>query len=141
MKSAPTIVFDYRPSRWLGIAATLVCACAIIAPWTSALPMPLRAALSLGALGWGARMLHGFLKPPFRRIALRASGWTLINAANEEHAAILESHARVGRLIALALRHGPHARFRAVLTPDNLDADTRRRLVLLLSRAEIVHAA
>jgi hypothetical protein len=27
-----------------------------------------------------------------------------------------------------------------VIGPDNLDADTRRRLILLLSRAEIAHA-
>jgi hypothetical protein len=141
MKSAPTIVFDYRPSRMIGAAATLVSACAVLAPWASALPGVLRAALSLGALGWAATVLHGYRNSSFKRIALRASGWALVDAANEEHAAILESHARVGMLIAMGFRHGPRARFRVVLGPDNLDADTRRRLILLLSRAEIVHAA
>jgi hypothetical protein len=138
MKSAPTIAFDYRPSRWIGAAALLVCAGAALVPWLSGLPLLARAALSLAAIVFGAYALHRFWNPPFRRVAYRAAGWALIDAADEEHAAVLESHAHLGVLLALGLRVGPRARLRAMLAPDNLDADTRRRLVLMLARAEIV---
>ena len=140
MKSAPTIAFDFSPSRWIGGAAVLICVGATLAPWLSAWPLALRGALSLAAFAVGARALRRHWNPLFRRIAYRASGWVLIDASNEEHEAILESHALLGVLLSLGFRHGPHARFRAVLGPDNLDADTRRRLILMLSRAEIVHA-
>lgn len=139
MKSAPTIAFDYRPSRWIGSAAVLVCVCAACAPWLTALPMALRALLSLLALAAGARALYRHANPRFRRIAYRASGWTLADASAEEHAAVLESRAHLGSLLVLGFRYGPRAYFRVVLTADNLDADTRRRLVLLLARAEVVH--
>ena len=55
--------------------------------------------------------------------------------------ALLETHARLGALLALVFRHGPRARFHVVLAPDNLDAATRRQLLLLLARAGIAHAA
>ena len=78
---------------------------------------------------------------PFRRIAYRPSGWLLVSASGEEYEAILETQARIGALLALGFRHGPRERFHALLAPDNLDLETRRRLVLLLSRAEIVHGS
>ncbi|MEP6511593.1 MAG: hypothetical protein ABJB02_08365 [Dokdonella sp.] len=140
MKSAPTIVFDFSPSRWIGGAAVLICLGATLAPWFSALPLALRGALSLTALGSGAYALRVHWNPPFRRIAYRASGWVLIDALNQAHEALLESHAHLGALLSLGFRYGPRARFRAVLGPDNLDAETRRRLILMMSRAEIVHA-
>jgi toxin CptA len=138
MKSAPTIAFDYRPSRWIGAATLLVCACAALVPWLSAWPLPVCIALSLAAITFGTRALHRFWNPPFHRIAYRASGWSLTDAANEEQAAVLESHAHLGVLLSLGLRVGPGVGLRVLLARDNLDADTRRRLVLLLARVEIV---
>lgn len=140
MKSAPTIAFDYRPSRWIGTAGALVCAAAAFAPWLSGLPWLARVALSLAAIAFGTHALNRFLNPHFRRIAYRASGWVVLDAHDTEHVAALESHAHLGVLLALGFRTGPRARQRVVLTPDNLDADSRRRLVLMLARAEIVHA-
>jgi hypothetical protein len=140
MKSAPTIAFDYAPSRAVVLAGALVCAGAALAPWLSVLPVAACAGVSSAAAGFGAFALHSQWRTPFRRIACRASGWTLVDLADTEHEAILESHAQLGALMVLAFRHGPRARFRAVLGPDNLDAETRRRLVLLLARAEIAHA-
>jgi toxin CptA len=140
MKSAPTIAFDYAPSRWIALATVLVCAGAVLAPWLSTLPLAACAGVSLAAAGFGAFALRRQWRTPFRRIACRASGWTLVDLADTEHEAILESHAHLGALMVLAFRHGPRARFRAVFGPDNLDAETRRRLILLLARAEIAHA-
>ncbi len=138
MKSAPTIAFDYRPSRWIGIAAGVMLALAVLAPWLTELPLIARAAVSLAAFAAGIRALRSHARPRFRRIAWRASGWSLIDRADAEHAALLTSHAHLGALLALSFRHGPRARFQAVLMPDNLDAQTRRRLILLLARAEVV---
>lgn len=140
MKSASAIAFDHRPSRWLAlVAATILCA-AIAAPWFSALPFAARIALSVVACAAGAISLRRFLRTPFRRIAYRVSGWTLLDFNDREHAALLRSHARLGAWISLDFQLDRSRRFRAVLGPDNLDAETRRRLVLLLARAEVAHA-
>lgn len=140
MKSAPTIAFDYRPSRWIVIAGGVILALAVLAPWLTALPFIASAILSLAAFATGFRALRLHARPRFRRIAWRASGWSLIDPAGEEHAALLTSHAHLGALLSLSFRHGLRARFQALLAPDNLDAQTRRRLILLLTRAEVAHA-
>ncbi len=140
MKSAPTIAFDYRPSRGVGVAAALVCLAAAAVPWLSALPPLACVTLSSAAIAFGMHALQQFRKPRFRRIAYRASGWILMDAHDTEHAAVLESHAHLGVLLALGFRTGPRSRLRVMLAPDNLDAQSRRRLVLMLARAEIAHA-
>ncbi|NCT68447.1 MAG: hypothetical protein GXC76_12530 [Rhodanobacteraceae bacterium] len=137
MKSAPTIEFDYRPSRRVGALAAVVAATAALAPWLTGLPWSLCAVLSLLAVVLGAVALHRFRHPPFRRIARRDAGWLLVDAAGDEHAAELKAHARLGALITLDLRLERGPRFRALLAPDNLDADTRRRLVLVLAREPV----
>ncbi|MEO7324255.1 MAG: hypothetical protein ABIW82_05450 [Dokdonella sp.] len=136
MKSAPIIAFDYRASRWIAAALLLVCCAASLAPWLSALPLVGRAVVSLAVVALAVRAVRALLHPPFRRVAYRASGWLLLDLAGKEHEVLLESHARVGALIALRFRHGPRERFHALCAPDNLDAEMRRRLILLLSRAE-----
>lgn len=134
MKSAPAIAFDLRPSRRVGAAACALVALAMLAPWLTRLPAEAAGALSLGAFALGASSLRRHLRPPFRRAAWRESGWVLLDGDSREHAAELVSEARLGALLALGFRHGPRARFRFLLAPDNLDADTRRRLILLLAR-------
>ncbi|MEO6688964.1 MAG: hypothetical protein ABIS07_07600 [Dokdonella sp.] len=136
MKSVPTIAFDYRASRSIAAALLLVCCAALLAPWLSALPLAGRTVVSLGVVALGVRAARALLQPLFRRVAYRASGWVLVDVAGNEHEVLLESHVRLGALIALHFRHGPRERFHALFASDNLDADTRRRLVLLLSRAE-----
>ncbi|HEY0178422.1 MAG TPA: hypothetical protein VGC30_02180 [Dokdonella sp.] len=140
MRSAPAVAFDYRPSRWVAAGAAAVVALAALAPWLSASPAAARVGVSLLALAAGAAALGRYLRPRFVRVACRAAQWTLVDAAGAEHAVVLESQARLGALIALGFRHGARARFRVVLAPDNLDAETRRRLVLLLARGEFLRA-
>lgn len=139
MKSVATIAFDYQPSWSTGIAAALICAGAVGAAWIVDFPVSLRVVLTLMALGFGVRALRRHWWPPFHRIARRRSGWVLVDAANQEHPAILIAHSRIGRLLTLDFRHGAGTRFRPVLAPDNLDSDTHRRLVLLLARGDVVH--
>lgn len=140
MKSAPTIAFDYRLSRWVAIAAIVILIAALIALWLTNLPLVVQVGVSLVVAANGVVALRRYLAAPFGRIACRASGWTLVDALQVEHAATLASHMAVGAWIVLTFRLDRRRRFRAVIGPDNLDTDTRRRLILLLSRAEIAHA-
>jgi len=141
MKSASAIAFDYRPSRWLAAGAVVVLCAAIAAPWASALPTAIELALSLAACVIGTFSLRRFLRPPFWRIAYRASGWIMVDAGGREKAALLRWHAQLGAWISMDFELDRGRRFRAVLGPDNLDAETRRRLVLMLARAEVAQAA
>jgi toxin CptA len=140
MKSAPTIAFDYRPSRWIAVAAIAVFVVALAAPWLANLPLVVQVGVSLVVAVHGVVALRRFLAAPFGRVACRASGWTLVDGLQIEHAATLRSHMAIGAWIVLDFRLDRRRRFRAVIGPDNLDSDTRRRLILLLSRAEIAHA-
>lgn len=137
MKSVPTIALDYRPSRLVAGAAAAIVLLTCVAPLLSGLPPTLRALLAASALFAGAASLARFLRPRLRRISHGASGWQLVGE-DGPHEATLASHARIGSFIALSWRIASGGRRHAVLAPDNLDADTRRRLALLLMRADIV---
>lgn len=144
MKSAPTIAFDYRPSRIVAIVAVAIVLLALAASLLSGLPVALRMVLATLALLAGAASIARFLHPRLRRVTHGATGWQLVDddAAQE---AMLVSHARIGSWLALSWRIAGGARRHAVLAPDNIDADTRRRVALLLLRADVVaddaHAA
>jgi hypothetical protein len=140
MKSALSIAFDYRPSRWIAGAAIAISLAAIIAPWLSSLPLAARGILSFAALVIGAVALASFVKPDVRRVAYRSAGWKLVDASAVESAAELVAHVRLGCWLALDFRNARHRRFRALLGPDNIDAETWRHLTLLLSRAEVAQA-
>lgn len=141
MKSAPTIAFDYAPSLLLLAALCVVGSAAAFAPWLSALPLPACMALSLLALAVAAFSARSLWHPPFVRVGYRGDGWVLLDAGGNEHAAVLHSYRHLGAFVALDWSHARRARFRIVLAPDNADADTRRRLVLLLRRVAHADAA
>lgn len=136
MKSAPPIAFDYRPSRTVIAATVAIALVAAVAPWLSALPAAACSALSALALLLAIAALVRFARPGFVRIAHGAAGWTLLDHAWREHPALLVGHRHLGAMLVLDWRHDRRARFRALLVPDNLDAQTRRRLVLLLARGQ-----
>jgi toxin CptA len=137
MRSAPTIAFDYRPSRRVAGVASIVLIAAVAAPWLSGVSRPAEIVLSLAAFVLGIAALKRFTQVGFRRIAYQASGWKLVDAAQAEHAADLLSHTRLGDWLVLDFRNADRHRFRALLGPDNVDAETRRRLILLLARGEV----
>jgi len=140
MKSAPTIAFDFRPSRGIAIAASVVVMTAVMAPWFSGLHWSVALALSTAALIIGVAALKRFTHTAFRRIAYQASGWKLVDVDEAEHAVDLMAHTRLGSWLVLDFRQARSRRFRAVLGPDNVDAETRRCLILLLARAEVAQA-
>ena len=138
MKSAPSIAFDYAPSRLVFGALCVVAGLAAAAPWFSALPVVIGVVLSLLVIGCATMAFRSFQAPPFVRIAYRGDGWVLLDRAGSEHAASLHAYRHLGAFVTLDWRHARRARFRVVLAPDNLDAETRRRLVVLLRR--VAHA-
>ena len=140
MKSAPVIAFDYRPPRTVLVATALVAIAAAAAPWQSAAPLSARVALTSIVAMVGLVALRRFSRADWRRIAFAAAGWRLSGVAGEPQPADLASHRRVGAWIVLDFRLDGGRRFRALLGPGNLDVETRRRLTLLLARAEVAHA-
>jgi hypothetical protein len=138
MRSAPSIAFDYRPAPAIVALAGAMVVAAASAPWLSAAPLVARAVVSVAAAAYGIVALRRFVRSAFARIAFRASGWVLVDGAGIEHAATLASFARYGAWIALDFRLDRGGRFRALVGPGNSDAEARRRLILLLSRAEVV---
>ena len=134
MKSAPAITFDYRPSRRLAIAATGVAALALVAVAMSGLPLVLRVVLAVVVVTCACIELRRFLQPPYVRIARDATGWRLVEPGGEVFAATLAGHVRRGPLLVLDFRVIGRRRFHGVLTPDVLDADVLRRLLLILAR-------
>jgi toxin CptA len=141
MKSAPSIAFDYRPAAAIVALASVIIVAAVSAPWFSATPLSIKAAVSIAAAAYGIVALRRFVRIGVVRIAYRATGWVLVDKTGTERAADLASHARYGRWIALDFRLDGRRRFRALIGPGNTDAETRRSLILLLSRAEVVQPA
>jgi len=140
MKSAPGIAFDYRASRAIAIAGAFVLCAAAIVPWFSALSPAAAASVTIVVLCCGLVSLRRFARPRFRRIAWQASGWRLVDRDGTERNALLASHVHLGSFVSLDFRLDRRARFRALIAPDNVDAEMRRRLILLLSRGEIAQA-
>jgi|GEM_PF-2214226 len=111
---------------------------AALAPWFSALPAAVCVPLSALAIGVAAFALRSFRAPPYARIAFRGDGWVLVDRAGVEHAALLRAYRHLGAFVTVDWRHARRARFRIVLGPDNLNVETRRRLIVLLRR--VAHA-
>ena len=141
MKSVPSIAFDYRPATAIVALAGVIVVAAAAAPWLSAVPILSKALASIAAVAYGNVALRRFVRAEFVRIAYRATGWVLVDDAGTERTADLASHARYGNWIALDFRLDRKHRFRALVGPGNTDAETCRRLILLLSRAEVVQPA
>lgn len=141
MKSAPGIAIDYAPSRRIVVAVALVTALAVIAALACALPWPARIAIALGAAGHGGWSMARHLRPRYAHIAFGAAGWTLAAVEGDARGARLLRQARIGPLLTLDFRLDDGERFRAAFAGDNLDAEHRRRLVLLLARAEVLHGS
>ena len=134
MRSAPAIAFDYRPSRRLALVSGAVALLAVVAVAASGLPDGLRVALVVAVPIHAAWVLRRFLAPPWVRVAHDAAGWRLVDRANEAVTTVLAGHVERGPLLVLEFRTPDRPRFHCVLTPDVLDADTRRRLRLVLAR-------
>lgn len=129
MKSAPTIGFEYRPSRAWIAALWSVAALALLAIAISGLPGWMRLLLAVAAVAHAIRAVAQLRRPPLRALRLRGDDVVELGLANGQDAAGTLRGARVlGPLIVLRLAWGAGSRAALVLLPDNLDADTHRRL-------------
>lgn len=133
MKSAPAIAFDFRPSRGIAMAITGMTLLAILAISLSGLSAPWTWLLAIMAFAHGSWSLHRHLRPGAVRIAHGEGGWLLVDSDGNESPVVLVDHAHPGFLLMLGFRMdgGPIQRF--VLTPDNCDAELRRRLLLMIA--------
>lgn len=137
MKTAPAIAFEYRASRILLVATVAVALLALLAVSLSGCPHWLRLVLyvAIGALAGTA--LRQAWRPRIQSVAWRSGGdvelvlhHTPVDDQRNVPGGI--RHARVmGPLIVLTF--GWHGGLTHLwLLPDNLDADTRRRLRIRL---------
>lgn len=138
MKQAPAIGFQYRVS-WLLVGVTVVVSLfALLALQLVSGPAWLRHGLHLLAIAYAGFCVAGLLRPRVRSVAWQGEGGlaltlndTLTDGRRDAEGMV--SAARVmGPLIVLTVRWPPRERAHLWLLPDNLDADTRRRLRMRL---------
>lgn len=139
MKGAPALGLRCKPSPTLICATLVVAVLAIVAAWISGLPgwASMLATPCIGA--WAGIALVGASSPRIRSLSWQADGTARIgvhdrrmNRTDEVLGSV--SAARVlGPLIVLTLRWPVRGRAHLWLLPDNLDADTRRRLRMRLA--------
>jgi toxin CptA len=138
LKQAPAIGFACRVS-WLLVVATLVVGLlALVAAQLVRGPAWLHHVLQLAIVAYVAAVVASMLRPRVKTLLWREDGTTDItlrdNIVEEGRTAQgAVGGARVlGPLIVLTLRWPPRERVYLWLLPDNLDADTRRRLRMRL---------
>lgn len=138
MKQAPAIGFTCRVS-WLLVIATLVVGLlALVAVQLVRGPAWLHHVLHLAIVAYVAAVVAGMLRPRVKALVWREDGTTDITLRDgivEDGRTVQGAFgsARVlGPLIVLTLRWPPRERAHLWLLPDNLDADTRRRLRMRL---------
>ena len=138
MKHAPAIGFTCRVS-WLLVAATLIVGVfALVAVQLVRGSAWLHHVLHAATLAYVAAVIAGMLRPRVKALVWRADGTAdialrdhLVESGRAVQGAV--GGARVlGPLIVLTLRWPPRGRAHMWLLPDNLDADTRRRLRMRL---------
>ncbi len=137
MRSAPAIGFEYRPSRVLALSAALLIVLAMIAVAVSGTPIWLAIALAPAVLVHGAWSLWLFLHPHIVALNWRSDGSVSVkltdrHGAETEVQGALHGARVLGPLILLQLRWTRGAA-NLWLLPDNLDANTRRRLRMRLA--------
>ena len=134
MKQAPAIGFTCRVSWLLVIATLLVGVFALVAVQLVRGPAWLHHVLYLATVAYVAAVVAGMLRPRVKALVWREDGTaeiTLRDGVVEDGRTVqgaVGSARILGPLIVLTLRWPPRERATLWLLPDNLDADTRRRL-------------
>ncbi|MEO7013744.1 MAG: hypothetical protein ABI127_05490 [Dokdonella sp.] len=136
MKFVPAIAFDYRPCRGIALAIAGMTVLSMAAVAASGLPVFLKVLIGLAALGLGLMALQRLWRPGIVRIARGQAGWLLVDGEGNEAAVALVDHAHRGFLLMLGFRKGDGPIRRVLLTPDNCDADLRRRLLLTIAASK-----
>jgi toxin CptA len=136
MTSAPAIGFEYAPSRGWGRACAGMTLLAAAAGWLSALPWWCALALTAALAVALPPTWRAWRRPPIRSAGWAADGgWTLRDAHWADTPATLLSSRALGDCLWLRLQPTSGAAVNLLLTPDNSDADLRRRLRMRLAAA------
>lgn len=140
MKAAPSLGFHYRSSRWLLVAMLIMAPLALLAVWISGAPVWLQVLLTACVVVWAGMGMGKLLHPRVRSVTWRVDGGVELvldggASAGREVQGAVAAVRMVGPLIALTLRWPPRECATLWLLPDNLDADTRRRLRMRLGSA------
>lgn len=130
MKQAPAIGIRYRASPTLVVATCVVAVLALIAAWLVRGPAWMHVLLTVAIVAHAGFAVRSLLRPPLQSLLWRAEGGVELNLrrnGREALGALLGARV-LGPLIMLTLRWPPRERASLWLLPDNLDAETRRRL-------------
>lgn len=139
MTQATPVHFNYRASRGLLVAIPTIAVLAWIAILASGVPHWIHAILVIVVGVYAGISIGRLLRPRVRSIAWNGEGGLALTLNDtltdgRRDAEGLVSTARViGPLIVLTVRWPPREREHLWLLPDNLDADTRRRLRVRLA--------
>jgi toxin CptA len=137
MTSAPAIGFEYRPSRWLGRLLGVVSALAILSVWLSGVPGAVKLLLVVVLVAAAYFTIMRSAKSLVTAAGCGRDGsWSLRMVGSEDVPATLQSFRVVGATVVwLRLKAPGHRGISLLLTPDNSDADIRRRLRTRLALA------
>lgn len=139
MKSAPAIGFNCRVSPTLVTMTIVVAMLAMVAAWLVRGPVWLHAILFVLIVAYAGTTIRGLANPPVKALLWRGEGGVELKLRDrtlDDSKVLLGAvqDARVmGPLIVLTLRWPPRGTASLWLLPDNLDADTRRRLRMRLA--------
>ncbi|MDC8013062.1 protein YgfX [Tahibacter soli] len=140
MKSAQAIAFEVAPSRRLVYLLVSLALAAMLAVTLSGVPHAdiWRGMILLGTVVSATR----YARTGTWRVAWREDGtWGVADARSVASEATLAGWSRIGHFAALRLTLASGRRLSLLLLPDNVDAVTRRRLVVRLARGEAAQAA
>lgn len=132
MRSVPAISFEPKPSRQLLAASAIIVVLALLSLAISALPWgySLPAGVSITVLA--AFAIERYRNPPYLAISHDQTGWQLRDRAGDWVSVTLRNHGQLGSWVILDFA-APSGRWNSLLTSDVIDADTRRRLLLVLA--------
>jgi toxin CptA len=134
MTSAPAIGFEYRPSRGLRLALIVVASLAVLAVASCALAWWPKSLLMLAVALATRHSIQRITTTPIAAVGWSAdSDWTLRLLDHEDIPATLASSRVLGALVLLRLQTVERGVQMLLLTPDNSDADIRRRLRMRLA--------
>lgn len=135
MTSAPAIGFEYRPSRWYVRVIVAVATLSSLALWLSAVPVLLKALLTVVLAAATSRAWTRFARTPVVAAGWsHRAGWTLRTTDGEDWPASLRAFRTAGeRLVWLHMVVANRQRMSLLLAPDNSDDDIRRRLRMRLA--------
>lgn len=139
MRSVPAISFEPRPSRQLLAASAVIAVLALLSILISALPWgySMSAGISITVLAVFA--IQRYRNPNYVAISHDQTGWQLRDRAGEWVAVMLRNHGQLGSWVILDFTT-PSGRWNSLLTSDVIDADTRRRLLLVLAATSTLTA-